>query len=105
MKRGSPIVLVGSYAKSHPLTRYLASIYPVVVVDEYMTSQTCPKCFCKLKQTTDIRHYACSNPDCKRTDGGGRFEVNKDISASFDICWIFIHILLYGTRPQPFTRL
>ena len=102
-KAGAPIVLIGSYA-NYPLTKYLATIYTVIVIDEYYTSKKCPKCFDWLQQTTDIRHYNCSNSQCKRSDDGGGMQVNKDISASFNIALIFVHLLIHGTRPPPFAR-
>lgn len=62
---------------------YLARYFPVFIVSEYMTSQTCPHCLGKSKQVSSksSRLYTCINSCRNYQDGQKQFRFNKDVSA------------------------
>ena len=60
---------MGSFARAHPLTAYLAAIFTVIIIGEHLTSQRCPRCLGYLKKEWSIRHYTCKN-GCKQIDPG-----------------------------------
>ena len=95
------------------LKRYLSRFFTVVVVDEYLTSQLCPKCFKQLDLhgTKGVRVKEC-NYDCKRNqteaekksgDEPGKFVVNRDFSAAHNFVTIVLCYMIHGKRPDQFT--
>ena len=92
-------------AKSYVLA--LAKLYLVVEVSEYMTSQLCDVCHAKLVKTRghSVRHWRCEHsgrpPDNSRGRRGG-VELNKDVSAAFNMFVIGLTLVLCGARPTAF---
>lgn len=84
----------------------------VVVVDEYMTSQKCPKCFSPLEKIDEksIRYWQCTNSRCLSNTPADqqvstqRFTVNKDVSASMNMINVFWSLLGWKTRPRGMSR-
>jgi hypothetical protein len=95
------------------LKKYLARFFTVVIVDEYYSSQLCPKCFGQLDMhgTKGVRVKECNN-GCKRgapgtngrVNGTEKFVVNRDISAPMNFITRVLGIVMFGEVPKPFRR-
>ena len=113
----TPVVLVGE-AKFNPsqrgnraaapfeIVRFLSTKFPVFYIDEYNTSQLCPKCFQQLKVVprTRNRHWICSNVECMVSGCGRPFLVHKDKSAAMNMFLCMVATLMCGKRPMQFRR-
>ena len=80
------------------LKKYLAISFLVIIVNEYNTSQKCPKC---LRQLEDfdytVRIKKCRH--CKSLDGLHDFVVNKDVSAPMNMLTATVCLIFRGQRP------
>ena len=96
------------------LKRYLSRFFTVVVVDEYYTSQLCPKCFKQLDLhgTKGVRVKECkhcvrnlSEAEKKKgiTESTERFVVNRDFSAAHNFVTIVLWYMIHGERLDQFT--
>ena len=85
------------------LKRYLARFFLVVLVDEYNTSQKCPKCHGQLQfHGAGVRIKKCDS--CSPNGRPGMpFLVNRDISAAMNFAAVTCSIVARGTRPVQFT--
>jgi len=94
----------GNYAW---LKQYLSRFFTVFIINEYRTSQCCPKCFSQLKMFSPRKgvrvKYCESCPGRGQVPGKreGVFVVNRDVGAAMNFVAITIH-LLHGTRPPEF---
>ena len=85
----------------------LARQFLVVEVSEYMTSQLCDVCHGRLVKTRahSVRHWRCEHrgrpPDNVRGRFDGR-EINKDVSAAFNMFVIGVTLVVLGERPTAF---
>lgn len=99
------------------LRDYLSRFFCVVVVDEYKTSQLCPKCWKQLEETKSWGIKTCKNPDClpdklRQTqsecsaESGTQpvYTVNRDISAAMNMFSIVACMITFGLRPKEFSR-
>lgn len=89
------------------LLNYLKRFFLVLTVDEYNTSQKCPKCWGQLKDAEGIRIKKCPNEECQSTASDGTvfpFHVNRDVSASTNLFAIALHLVSGLGRPKPFER-
>ena len=113
----TPVVLVGgghfsSTVRGHraagpkEIISFLATKFPVFYIDEYNTSQCCPKCF-RIMQVvpgTQYRHWTCSNPACRSPGHSEPFLVHKDKSAAINMFLCMLATLMSGKRPKQFRR-
>jgi len=111
----APVILFGdgSFAnvKGHrAVKQYLSRFFTVLIINEYRTSQCCPKCFSQLKMFSPRKgvrvKYFESCPGRGQVPGQleGVFVVNRDVGAAMNFVAIAIHLLLHGTRPPEFSR-
>jgi hypothetical protein len=113
----APVIVIGSATvngiknkRSVPSTaiiNYLKRFFLVLTVDEYNTSQKCPKCWGQLKDGKGIRIKVCHNKDCQSTTDDGKtfpFHVNRDVSASMNLFAIALHLVSGLGRPDAFRR-
>lgn len=93
----------GNYTK---LKKYLSRFFLVIIVDEYNTSQKCPKCSKQVAEHNESsRVRVCSS--CTSTSKSGtqhQFIVNRDISAPVNFIRIVLHLVLFGERPTAFKK-
>lgn len=106
----SPIVVIGGgsfgacrghrSAAPAKLIDMLRRHFMVVIVDEHLTSQKCPKCYNQLKQLDNksVRYWRCENGACQ-TKKDQQFVVNKDISAAMHMFNILVSTVGWGRRP------
>jgi hypothetical protein len=109
-----PVIIIGdvsfSGAKGHPagcpgwIRRFLKRFFLVIVMDEYYTSQLCPKCW-KFCKESGYRQKKCNS--CKMVDTDGRtveYHCDRDDGAVENMLSIFLCMLFYGERPRVFSR-
>jgi hypothetical protein len=88
------------------LKQYLSRFFLVIILDEYNTSQICPKCQEKLNEISGTyRIKKCCN--CVSVTSSGKtknFLVNRDICAPFNFLIIAIVLLWCGKRPIAFEK-
>jgi hypothetical protein len=107
----APVVIVGASQMSSmrgqktppssSLVKFLSNSFTVLLLDEYFTSQKCPKCFRPLSQYgSGVRLKKCTNRACAGKDG--TFIVNRDIAAPVNMTTIVLSLVMYGVRPRPF---
>ena len=92
---------------SAKIRNFLSRFFPLIVIDEYMTSQKCPRCFSQLRSkggSWSVKE--CTNRNCLANVRNlvTAFTVNRDFSAAMNMLQIVLAILLTGTRPSPFRR-
>jgi hypothetical protein len=85
------------------LLKKLGEIAVVVLTDEYLTSQQCVVCGCKLKQCRNSRTF-----QCKTTNDEGEAcsvqGINRDVNAGGNMTVIGVMQLLGLPRPAKLTR-
>jgi hypothetical protein len=92
---------------SSSLISHLAKFFSVIMVDEYNTSQKCPKCWNQLESGKGLRIKKCKNDKCRTFSKEGeefQFYVNRDVSAPMNMFSIVLHQILIGERPEAFCR-
>ena len=84
------------------LRNYFSRHYVTIMVDEYNSSQKCPKCHGQTEFYEGYRVKECKNPNCVH-DKHERFLMNRDISAPMNMLYIVAHMIRFGERPQVFS--
>jgi hypothetical protein len=90
---------------SSSILDYLKRHFAVILVDEYNTSQKCPKCCGQLEEAEGIRIKVCPNVECRSTKCTGekiQFHVNRDVSAPMNMIRIAFNLICGQERPKPF---
>ena len=85
------------------LKEFLSRFFTVLIVNEFNTSQKCPKCFGQLKMNEPkkgVRVKACEK--CPGGGPGGKFVVNRDVSAGMNMITIVLCMIISGHRPAAF---
>ena len=85
------------------LKQYLARFFTVIVVDEYNSSQKCPKCMGQLEMNElrlGVRVKRCTS--CRGDGPDGLFVVNRDVAVGMNFISILLYLILYGKRPTAF---
>jgi len=120
----TPVLIIGkdytATMKNHRSTcpsfiiNYFSRFFVVILLDEYLTSQKCPKCWSQMEYVEQQKGYrlkfckCCRPQPSKEKDGTdkdiGCFIVNRDISAPMNMFSIVLYLMLYGVRPKEFTR-
>ena len=92
--------LPGNYAW---LKQYLSRFFTVLILEEFNTSQRCPKCFGQLElhePKKGIRVKRCKQ--CLGGGPGGHFVVNRDVGAGMNMITIALCMITSGQRPAAF---
>ena len=107
----APLVIIGDGSfgsmKGHRascpiwLQKYFKRHYLVILVDEYNSSQKCPKCHGQMEEHEGHRIKRCSREGCRHA-GKENFLVNRDISAPMNMLFIVAYMLRNGSRPPDF---
>ena len=72
-------------------------------MDEYNTSQKCPKCTGQLEIHEPALGVRVKNgTSCRGGGPDGKFVVNRDVAAGMNFISILLYSILYGKRPTAF---
>ena len=95
-----PTIIIGKYQKGKWLPEFLAKFFPVIVVDEFYSSQRCPSCRNFVEQEDKWRVKTCHT--CKDTkDNDSDLQFNRDIMACRNMLQVFLHQVCFSQRPPP----
>ena len=120
MLEKAPVLVIGDVSfggmrgkRSAPtswVVNYLKRFFLVVMMDEYNTSQKCPKCWGQMDffKSGNLRLKKCDQ--CDAGDGtsrynqrtGSPFVIDRDISAPMNMLGILLWVILTGERPDQF---
>ena len=111
-----PVIVLGSGAMpsmkgkkssfAGPLMKHLKRHFLIITLDEYNTSQKCPKCLGRLSALNGThRVKKCTKARCRpESHPEFEFKVNRDVSAPVNNINILLHFLKFGKRPPAFAR-
>jgi ribosomal protein S27AE len=87
------------------LINYLKRFFLVIIVNEYLSSQKCPKCCSQLTQfePSSYRRWQCGSCTMARNQQQVPLIVNKDVSAGLNFFKIVVTTLATGRRPAVFS--
>jgi len=85
---------------------YFKRFFLVIVVNEFNSSQKCPKCHAQMELVKEQKGYRikeCTGECHRKGHEDERFLVNRDIAAPMNMFYILIHLILHGARPKTFS--
>ena len=82
------------------VAKLLSALAPVITVNEFYSSQKCPRCLHKLKRTNSGSHRGrvCVNESCAMSNGDA---ISKDVTACFCLALIVAHHFSSGGKRHP----